>query len=80
MKVLSLAILETRLLLFFWPEMLILQEQSGFNVSWKLCLNLCSRKGLKPKRSLVINLMPIVSLTLLALGRIKFNSDFLNIL
>ena len=36
---------------------------------------------LKPKHSLVINLRPIVSLileTLLALGRVKFNSDIGN--
>ena len=31
-------------------------------MSWKIYLNLCSRKWLKPKRSLVINLIPIVSL------------------
>ena len=60
-----------------------LQEQSGFDVSWKLCLNLSSRKRLKPKLSLVINLVLVISLilkTLLALGQIKFNSIFRNIL
>ena len=38
---------------------IILHEQNRFNVSFKLCLNLCSRKWLKPKRSLVVNLIPI---------------------
>ena len=28
-------------------------EQNGFRVSWKLCLNLSSRKWLRPRRSLV---------------------------
>ena len=28
------------------------QLQNGFKKSWKLCLNLCSRKWLKPSRSL----------------------------
>ena len=36
-----------------------LQLQNGFKESWKLCLNLCSRKWLKPSRSLVINLIPL---------------------
>ena len=35
------------------------QLQNGFKESWKLCLNLCSRKWLKPSRSLVINLIPL---------------------
>ena len=30
-----------------------LHEQNGFRVSWKLCLNLCSRKCLRLRRSLV---------------------------
>ena len=30
--------------------------QIGFNVSWKLCLNLCSHKWLRPTCSLVISL------------------------
>ena len=33
-------------------------EHNGFTVSEKLCLNLCSRKWLKPKRNLLINLTP----------------------
>ena len=33
------------------------QLQNGFKKSWKLCLNFCSRKWLKPSRSLVINLI-----------------------
>ena len=35
-----------------------LQLQNGFRGSWKLCLDLCSRKWLKPSHSLVINLIP----------------------
>ena len=35
------------------------QLQNGFKESWKLCLNLCSCKWLKPSRSLVINLIPL---------------------
>ena len=33
------------------------QLQNGFKESWKLCLNLCSSKWLKPSGSLVINLI-----------------------
>ena len=29
----------------------MLQLHSGFNVSWKLCLELCFRKSFRPKRS-----------------------------
>ena len=35
------------------------QLQNVFKESWKLCLNLCSRKWLKPSCSLVINLIPL---------------------
>ena len=35
------------------------QLQNGFKESWKLCLNLSSRKWLKPSRSLVMNLIPL---------------------
>ena len=35
------------------------QLQNGFKESCKLYLNLCSRKWLKPSRSLVINLIPL---------------------
>ena len=35
------------------------QLQSGFKESWKLCLNLCLRKWLKPSHSLLINLIPL---------------------
>ena len=35
------------------------QLQNRFKESWKLYLNLCSRKWLKPSRSLVINLIPL---------------------
>ena len=34
-------------------------EQNGLKVSWKLCLNLCSRKWLGPKCSLVRYLIPL---------------------
>ena len=36
------------------PQLLI-----GFSVSWKLCLNLCSRRWLSPSRIRVIYLIPI---------------------
>ena len=36
-----------------------LQLQNGFRGSWKLCLDLCSRKWLKPSHSLAINLIPL---------------------
>ena len=36
-----------------WP-----QEQKGFTVSWKLWLNLCSRRWLSPSLSLVKNVIP----------------------
>ena len=35
------------------------QLQSGLSVSWKLCLNLCSRRWLSPSRSLVSSFTPI---------------------
>ena len=35
------------------------QLQNWFKESWKICLNLCSRKWLKLSRSLVINLIPL---------------------
>ena len=34
-------------------------EQNGFRVSWKLCLNLCSRKWVRPRRSLVKYFIPL---------------------
>ena len=57
------------------------QLHNGFKVSWKLCLNLCSRKWLRPTRSLVSNLIPSrlsILKMLLGLGRINFKMDFLN--
>ena len=59
------------------------QLQNGFKESWKLCLNLCSRKWLKPSRSLVINLIPLglwQLKRLLADGLINFRILFLKIL
>ena len=59
------------------------QLQNGFKESWKLCLNLCSRKWLKPSRSLVINLIPLglwQLKRLLADGLINFSTLFLEIL
>ena len=35
------------------------QLHKGLIESWKLCLNLCSRKWLRPSRNLVIYLIPI---------------------
>ena len=57
--------------------------QNGFKESWKLCLNLRSRKWLKPSRSLVINLIPLglwQLKRLLADGLINFRILFLKIL
>ena len=59
------------------------QLHNGFKESWKLCLNLCSRKWLKPSRSLVINLIPLGLChlkRLLADGLIIFRILFLKIL
>ena len=55
-------------------------EQNGFKVSWKLCLNLCSRKWLKPRCSLVRYLVPFQLWqlnTLFGDGLINFNKFFL---
>ena len=41
-----------------------LQEHSGLTVSWKLWLNLCSSRWLKPKHNLVRSLVPRLSETL----------------
>ena len=38
---------------------LFLHEQNGFEVSWKVFLNLCSRKWLRPRRILVGYLIPL---------------------
>ena len=60
-----------------------LQLQNGFKESWKLCLNLCPRKWLKPSHSLVINLIPLGLWwlkRLLADGLINFRTLFLKIL
>ena len=35
------------------------QLHNAFKESWKLCLNLCSRKWLKQSRSLMISLIPL---------------------
>ena len=50
-----------------------------FSESWKLCLNLCSRRWLRPRRSLVRNLIPCGlwhSNTLLGEGLINFRMAF----
>ena len=60
-----------------------LQLQNGFKESWKICLNLCSRKWLKPSSSLVINLIPLglwQLKRLLADGLIIFRILFLKVL
>ena len=52
------------------------QLHKGFNVSWKLCLNLCSLKWLKPSLSLVISLIPLglrISKTEFGEGRMKLS-------
>ena len=57
------------------------QGHNGFNVSWKLCLNLCSLRWLKPTRRRVNNFKPETSLVpkvLFAVGRIKPKSAFRN--
>ena len=54
----------------------------GLSVSWKLCLNLCSRRWLKPNLNLVNNLTPLglwQLKTVLPEGRMKFKSIFLKI-
>ena len=58
------------------------QLQIGLSVSWKPCLNLCSRKWLKPSLDLVSNLTPLrlwQLKTLLPEGRINFKRLFLKI-
>ena len=58
-------------------------EQKGFRVSWKLCLNLCSRKWLRPRRSLVMYFVffQLWQLnTLFRDGLINFNKFFLETL
>ena len=60
-----------------------LQEHSELIVSWKLCLNSCSLRWLKPTRSLVNSFIPYMSATLNTLFRIvliNLSRDFLNIL
>ena len=57
------------------------QVQIGFNVSWKLCLNLCSRRWLRP--SLILDRYLIASGSwqlkiLLGFGRINFKILDLN--
>ena len=56
------------------------QLQYGFKQSWKLCLNLCSRKWLIPTRNSVISLMPLwlsQLKTLFGEGLINFSIIFL---
>ena len=54
------------------------QLQIGFKPSWNLCLNLCSRKWLRPTRNPLIILIPLwLSKTLLGEGLIKFRILFL---
>ena len=54
-------------------------EQIGFKVSWKLCLNLCSRKWLRSRLSLaryLITLLLWQLKTLFADGLINFTNSF----
>ena len=52
------------------------QLQTGFKQSWKLCLNLCSRKWLIPTRNLVISLIPFWLLQLKTL----FEEGLINVM
>ena len=59
-----------------------LQLQIGFNESWKLCLNLWSRRWLKPNLNLVSNFTPLGLWQLKMLfgdGRMNCNIFFLKI-
>ena len=54
----------------------------GFKDSWKLCLNLCSLKRLKPRGSRVISLIPLglwQLYTELAAGLKNWRIFFLNV-
>ena len=58
------------------------QLHIGLSKSWNLCLNLCSRRWLKPNLDLVNNLTPLglwQLKTVLPEGRMKFKSVFLKI-
>ena len=58
------------------------QSHNGFRVSWKQCLNLWSRRWLRPSRNLVRSLIPYglwILKILFAEGRIKFSRFFLKI-
>ena len=60
-----------------------LQEHSGLIASWKLCLNLCSLRWLKPTRSLVSSFIPYMSTTLntlFGIVLINLSKDIWNIL
>ena len=51
--------------------------RNGFNLSWKLCFNLCSLRWLKPTRRRINNSKPEISLVSnvpCAVGRIKSKS------
>ena len=59
-----------------WP-----QFHKGFKDSWKLCLNLCSLKWLRPRRSFLISSTPLglwQLYTELAAGLINWRIFFLN--
>ena len=59
------------------------QLQTGFNISWKLCLNLCSRKWLRSKWSLAMSLIPLwfsKLKTLLEVGLMNFMILFIKTL
>ena len=54
------------------------QGHNGFNLSWKLCLSLCSLRWLKTTRRRVNNFKPETSLVpkaLFAVGRIKSKTE-----
>ena len=59
-----------------WPQL-----HTGFEDFWKLCLNLCSLKWLKPRRRCVISLIPLglwQLYTELAASLINWKIFFLN--
>ena len=57
-------------------------SHKGLKVFWTQCLNLCSWRGLRPRRNLVINVISRglwISRILLAQGCMKFRSFFLKV-
>ena len=81
---------EERSLLYVgqWSKKCVVDSTSArhlhnrFSEFWKLCLNLCSRRWLRPRRSFVRNLIPCGlwhANTLLGEGLINFRMTFLKV-